>query len=178
MSVSVTRLAQIAARFAELTEAQWHSGIDSTLLSVVRLCRLVLPAMQARRWGRVVHLTSFVAKQPVPLLTISSTLRAGLSALTKTLADQVGPDGVTVNVALTGPLDFDQGPNPSLLGSAAASDTSNNAAATAVAVKGGAGDDQIVNRGRAAANASASASSAAATSRQRAARRVPTAIAS
>ena len=35
--------------------------------------------------------------QPVPLLTVSSTLRAGLSALTKTLADQVGPDGVTVN---------------------------------------------------------------------------------
>lgn len=91
-----------AARFAELTEAQWHSGIDSTLLSVVRLCRLVLPAMQARRWGRIVHLTSFVAKQPVPLLTVSSTLRAGLSALTKTLADQVGPDGVTVNAVLSG----------------------------------------------------------------------------
>ena len=72
---------------------------NSTLLSVVRLCRLVLPEMQRRKWGRVVHLTSFVAKQPVPLLTVSSTLRAGLSALTKTLADQVGPDGVTVNVA-------------------------------------------------------------------------------
>lgn len=91
-----------AARFAELTEAQWQSGIDSTLLSVVRLCRLVLPEMQRRKWGRVVHLTSFVAKQPVPLLTISSTLRAGLSALTKTLADQVGPDGVTVNAVLSG----------------------------------------------------------------------------
>lgn len=74
----------------------------------------------------------------------------GATATTRT-------DGVTVNVALTGPLDFDQGPNPSLLGSAAASDTSNNAAATAVAVKGGAGDDQIVNRGWAAANASAKA---------------------
>lgn len=91
-----------AARFAELDEAQWQSGIDSTLLSVVRLCRLVLPEMQRRKWGRVVHLTSFVAKQPVPLLTISSTLRAGLSALTKTLADQVGPDGVTVNAVLSG----------------------------------------------------------------------------
>ena len=47
--------------------------------------------MRERRWGRVVHITSLVAKQPVELLTISSTLRAGLSGLTKTLATQVAP---------------------------------------------------------------------------------------
>lgn len=91
-----------AAPFLELDEEQWRSGIDSTLMNVVRLCRLVLPAMQQRKWGRIVHLTSFVAKQPVELLTVSSTLRAGLSALTKTLADQVARDGVTVNAVLPG----------------------------------------------------------------------------
>jgi 3-oxoacyl-[acyl-carrier protein] reductase len=47
-------------------------------------------------------LTSFVAKQPMPLLTISSTLRAGLSALTKTMATQVAADGITVNAILPG----------------------------------------------------------------------------
>ena len=58
--------------------------------------------MQRRSWGRIVHLTSFVAKQPNELLTVSSTLRAGLSALTKTLSDQVAKDGILVNAVLPG----------------------------------------------------------------------------
>jgi 3-oxoacyl-[acyl-carrier protein] reductase len=90
------------ARFLDLTEDQWRAGVDSTLLNVVRLCRLVLPSMRERRWGRIVHLTSLAAKQPIDLLTISSTLRAGLSALTKTMSNQFGPDGVLVNAVLPG----------------------------------------------------------------------------
>jgi 3-oxoacyl-[acyl-carrier protein] reductase len=91
-----------AAKFLELTEEQWRSGIDSTLMNVIRLCRLVIPGMQERKWGRIVHLTSFVAKQPTDLLTVSSTLRAGISALTKTLSDQVARDGILVNAVLPG----------------------------------------------------------------------------
>ncbi len=91
-----------AAPFLKLTEVQWRDGIDSTLMNVVRLCNLVIPGMQERKWGRIVHLTSFVAKQPVELLTVSSTLRAGLSALTKTLGDQVARDGILVNAVLPG----------------------------------------------------------------------------
>lgn len=91
-----------AAPFMKLTEEQWLSGIDSTLMNVVRLSRLVIPGMQQRKWGRIVHLTSIVAKQPAELLTVSSTLRSGLSGLTKTLADQVARDGITVNAILPG----------------------------------------------------------------------------
>jgi 3-oxoacyl-[acyl-carrier protein] reductase len=91
-----------AAKFMALTDEQWQGGVDSTLMNVVRLCRLVIPGMQQRKWGRIIHLTSFVAKQPMDDLTISSTIRAGLSGLTKTLANQVGPDGITVNALLTG----------------------------------------------------------------------------
>jgi len=91
-----------AAPFLKLTEEQWASGVDSTLMNVVRLCRLAIPDMQKRKWGRIVNLTSFVAKQPIELLTVSSTLRAGLSALTKTLADQVARDGILVNAILPG----------------------------------------------------------------------------
>ena len=91
-----------AARFLDLTEDQWREGIDSTLLNVVRLCRLVLPSMRERRWGRIVHLTSLAAKQPIDLLTVSSTLRAGLSALTKTMSNQFAGDGVLVNAVLPG----------------------------------------------------------------------------
>src|SRR5512140_804602 len=68
-----------AGLFEDLTEDAWRAGIDSTLMNVIRMSRLVLPAMRAAKYGRIVHLTSFVAKQPMSLLTISSTLRAGLS---------------------------------------------------------------------------------------------------
>ncbi|HEX7154767.1 MAG TPA: SDR family oxidoreductase [Thermoanaerobaculia bacterium] len=91
-----------AAPFLKLTEEQWSSGIESTLMNVVRLCRLVIPDMQKRQWGRIVHITSLVAKQPTELLTVSSTLRAGISGLTKTLSDQVARDGILVNAILPG----------------------------------------------------------------------------
>ncbi len=90
------------ARFMKLTDEQWQSGVESTLMNVVRLSRLVIPDMQQRKWGRIIHLTSFVAKQPLDDLTISSTLRAGLSGLTKTMANQLGPDNITVNAVLMG----------------------------------------------------------------------------
>src|SRR5262249_18253064 len=91
-----------AGQLEQLEEDAWRAGIDGTLLNVIRLCRLVLPEMRKARYGRIVHLTSFVAKQPMALLTISSTLRAGLSALTRTLAHQVAADGITVNAVLPG----------------------------------------------------------------------------
>jgi 3-oxoacyl-[acyl-carrier protein] reductase len=89
-------------RFMELSDESWLSGVESTLMNVVRLSRLVIPGMRERRWGRIIHLTSLVAKQPVDELTISSTLRAGLSGLTKTMANQLGPSNITVNAILTG----------------------------------------------------------------------------
>jgi 3-oxoacyl-[acyl-carrier protein] reductase len=71
-------------------------------MNVVRLSRLVAPEMQQRKWGRIVHITSLVAKQPMDVLTISSTLRAGLSALTKTMALELAKDNVLVNALLPG----------------------------------------------------------------------------
>jgi 3-oxoacyl-[acyl-carrier protein] reductase len=91
-----------AAKFLDLTEEQWRRGIDLTLMNVVRLSRLVLAGMRERRWGRIIHLTSLTAKQPIALLTISSTLRAGLSALTKTMSNEFSREGVLVNAVVPG----------------------------------------------------------------------------
>jgi 3-oxoacyl-[acyl-carrier protein] reductase len=91
-----------AATFEHLGDEDWAAGVDSTLMNVVRMSRFVLPGMKAKKWGRIVHITSLVAKQPYPLLTISSTLRAGLSGLTRTLALETARDGITVNALLPG----------------------------------------------------------------------------
>jgi 3-oxoacyl-[acyl-carrier protein] reductase len=77
-------------------------------MNVVRLSRLVLPGMRGRRWGRILNLTSLAAKQPDPMLTISSTLRAGISALTKSLSLECARDGVTVNALLPGNIMTDR----------------------------------------------------------------------
>ncbi len=91
-----------AAKFLDLNDNQWISGVESTLMNVVRLSRQVVPIMQAKGWGRIVHITSLVAKQPADVLTISSTLRAGLSALTRNMSNQFAGSGVLVNSVLPG----------------------------------------------------------------------------
>lgn len=85
-----------------LGDGQWRDGIDSTLMNVVRLVRLIAPDMVDRGWGRIVHITSLVAKEPNPILAISSTLRAGLMALTRLQATEFAAVGVTVNGVLPG----------------------------------------------------------------------------
>ncbi|MBS1719904.1 MAG: SDR family oxidoreductase [Armatimonadetes bacterium] len=91
-----------AGRFTEMTDDQWRAGVDSTLLNIVRMVRLVSPMMIEAKWGRIVHITSIVAKDPVPILPISATLRAGIMALTKLQAHEFGPHGITVNGVLPG----------------------------------------------------------------------------
>jgi 3-oxoacyl-[acyl-carrier protein] reductase len=86
----------------QITDDQWRAGVDSTLLNVVRMVRLAGPGMVERGWGRIVHITSLVARDPSPMLPISSTLRAGLLALTRLQAEHFAPSGVTVNAVLPG----------------------------------------------------------------------------
>src|SRR5262249_16214263 len=73
----------------------------------------VLPHMQKQRWGRIVTLTSYTVKQPVPELVLSNTIRAGVMGLVRSLAGQFGKDGITINNV--GPGFTSTGPPPSLL---------------------------------------------------------------
>lgn len=91
-----------AGNWTQMTDEQWQLGVDSTLLNVVRLVRRLSPEMRERGWGRIVHITSLVAKEPSSMLPISSTLRAGLMALTRLQATELAPHGVTVNAVLPG----------------------------------------------------------------------------
>ena len=91
-----------AGLFEELPEETWFQAFDLTLLSVVRLCREVLPGMKARAWGRIVHLTSVSVKQPLPQLVLSNSLRSAVAGLSKTLAQEYAPFGITVNCIAPG----------------------------------------------------------------------------
>ncbi len=90
------------AQFLSLDDERWEEGVRLTLLSAVRMVREVLPHMLKRRWGRIITITSIAAKQPIPDLVISSTLRPGLLGLTKALANRHGADGILVNAVAPG----------------------------------------------------------------------------
>jgi 3-oxoacyl-[acyl-carrier protein] reductase len=72
------------------------------LISGINLCRLAVPHMRERRWGRIVAITSIAAKQPVDHLILSNTARAGMLGFMKTLSQQVAGDGITVNTVCPG----------------------------------------------------------------------------
>ncbi len=86
----------------ELTEEDWQVGIPLALLFVPRLCRLVLPGMRERRWGRIVAINSVSSRQPIPSLALSNSLRPAVLGYLKTLSQEVAAEGITVNAVLPG----------------------------------------------------------------------------
>jgi 3-oxoacyl-[acyl-carrier protein] reductase len=80
----------------------WEGAVNLTLRSAVELTRLVLSGMRERRWGRILNVTSIAVKQPVDGLILSNSLRAAVTGWARTLANEVAPDGVTVNNVLPG----------------------------------------------------------------------------
>lgn len=86
-----------AKPFLATTMDEWERAWQLNLRAAVSFCQAVLPHMQQRRWGRIVTLTSYTVKQPVPELVLSNTIRAGMMGLVRSLAGQFGKDGVTIN---------------------------------------------------------------------------------
>jgi 3-oxoacyl-[acyl-carrier protein] reductase len=83
--------------FVEISDNQWKSAFELTLMSAVTLIREALPVMQARRFGRIINLTSVAVKQPIDGLILSNTLRTGLIGLAKTLSNTYAPDNILIN---------------------------------------------------------------------------------
>jgi 3-oxoacyl-[acyl-carrier protein] reductase len=88
--------------FLDLDDEQWERGITLNLMSTVRLIRAVVPYMKARKWGRIVNITSIAAKQPITDLIISSSVRPGILGLSKVLSQQLGADGILINTVAPG----------------------------------------------------------------------------
>ena len=88
--------------FESIGLEQWREAYKSLVETVVHLSQLVLPGMASRKWGRVLAVTSFVARQPADLMVLSNSLRASVIGLMRSLANEYGPHGVTVNSILPG----------------------------------------------------------------------------
>lgn len=88
--------------FFALQEKDWDQAYDLLLKSALRLARGVVPGMQARKWGRIVGITSVSVKEPIESLLLSNVFRVGVTALYKSLAREVAKDGITVNTVLPG----------------------------------------------------------------------------
>ena len=96
------------ADFMQTQDEQWHGDFQSLVMSSVEMLRSVLPSMCEQRYGRIVLITSIAAREPLPGLTTSSVLRAGLGGLAKSVANEYASSGITINVVLPGYTNTDR----------------------------------------------------------------------
>lgn len=89
----------------EISDGEWHTGMDVYLLNVIRMARLVTPVMQNHGGGSIVNVSSFAAVEPDADFPTSAVFRAGLSAYTKLFAARFAADNVRMNNLLPGFVD-------------------------------------------------------------------------
>lgn len=88
--------------FLEHDEMVWDSAIKTNLMSVIRFCKTMVPLMKENAWGRIVSITSTIAKEPSPAMVVSATVRSGVAAFTKAVSTELAPFNITLNVICPG----------------------------------------------------------------------------
>ncbi len=88
--------------FEELTDEDWQRTFNSTMMSAIRLSKLVLPDMKNNKWGRIINISSVSVKTPVNGLFLSNSIRMGVLGWAKALSDEVAPHGITINTVCPG----------------------------------------------------------------------------
>ena len=89
----------------KITDAQWHTGMDTYLMNVIRPTRLVTPIMAAQKAGAIINISTAWVFEPSEMFPTSAVFRAGLAAFTKLFADQYAKDNVRMNNVLPGWID-------------------------------------------------------------------------
>ena len=95
-------------KLADWDRAQWMAGIEANMLAPIFLIKALLPGMRARKFGRIVNITSAMVKSPSPTMGLSTAARAGLTALCKSVSRDVVGDNVTINNLLPERFDTDR----------------------------------------------------------------------
>jgi 3-oxoacyl-[acyl-carrier protein] reductase len=94
--------------FADLDEDAWRNAWELTLMSTLRLTKLALPELRKSGRGRVVNITSSAVKEPNDGLLLSNVYRPGVTGWAKSLSQDEGPNGITVNSLAPGYIDTDR----------------------------------------------------------------------
>lgn len=89
----------------ELTDEDWHNGLDVYFLNVVRATRAVAPTMIAQKSGTIINISTFAAFEPDPVFPTSGVFRAGLAAYAKLFSDQHASENLRMNNVLPGFID-------------------------------------------------------------------------
>ncbi|WP_170401450.1 SDR family oxidoreductase [Ruegeria arenilitoris] len=89
----------------ELTDEDWHQGMEVYFLNAVRPTRLVTPIMQTQGGGSIINISTFAAFEPDPVFPTSGVFRAGLAAFTKLFADRYAAENIRMNNVLPGFID-------------------------------------------------------------------------
>lgn len=97
-----------AGRFVDAGLAEWDVAIQRNLLGTVRMIHAVLPEMRSRGWGRIITITSKSVREALDGLALSNATRSAVAGVVRTLAREVGGDGVLVTNVLPGPIDTDR----------------------------------------------------------------------
>jgi NAD(P)-dependent dehydrogenase (short-subunit alcohol dehydrogenase family) len=84
----------------EITDKQWHAGLDVYLMNVIRPARLVAPIMQEQKGGTIINVSTAWAFEPSAMCPTSGVFRAGLAAYAKIFSDTYAPHGVRMNNGL------------------------------------------------------------------------------
>ena len=95
--------------FRHWGQRDWFDAVNANMFSAIDMIRRTLDGMVSRRFGRIVNITSFSVKQPVPGLGLSTGARAGLTGFVAALAREHVRDNVTINNLLPGYFDTDRG---------------------------------------------------------------------
>lgn len=93
------------APILEISDEDWHRGMDVYFLNAVRATRHVAPVMIAQRTGAIINISTFAAFEPDPVFPTSGVMRAGLAAYTKLFSDAYAADNVRMNNVLPGFID-------------------------------------------------------------------------
>jgi NAD(P)-dependent dehydrogenase (short-subunit alcohol dehydrogenase family) len=93
------------APILEITDEQWHTGLDTYLMNVIRATRLVAPIMVKQKSGVIVNISTAWALEPSALFPTSAVFRAGLASYAKIFATQYAADNVRMNNVLPGWID-------------------------------------------------------------------------
>ncbi|MBS99507.1 MAG: 3-oxoacyl-ACP reductase [Oceanospirillaceae bacterium] len=95
-------------QFEKFSDDDWQSAFELTLLSSIRMIRAVLPSMRKSGGGSILAITSSSVKEPIDILLLSNVMRSGVTALIKSLSQELGPDGIRLNTLIPGKIDTDR----------------------------------------------------------------------